>query len=221
METVHNAIKRIIDMDPNIELLSFYKSYPISIKANIKSFENGNLLITVSPPGSVCLYQNKMTILLSNNLHDAIRARVVRFDIGEENAELTNLAYIGPGIGRRMIVRVQPGESLPVILERGGMVLRGSIADISLNGIGVLVTNPIVKKEDIFKVNIRLPDGELSVPGKVVEVTPLAGINRLAMKFTANNKEIALILKYISKRRLELHDEVQRLFDKVYKTAKA
>jgi hypothetical protein len=99
------------------------------------------------------------------------------------------------------------------------MVIQGSIADITLNGIGVLVTNPIIKKEDLFTVNIHLPEGEFSVPGKVIEVTPLIGLNRLAIKFTANNKQIALILKYISKRRLELQDEVQQLFEKVYKTA--
>jgi hypothetical protein len=220
METVQNAIKRIMVTDPNVDLLSFYKSYPISIKATILSYENGNLSLTVSPPESVCLYQSKIAILLSNNLHDAIRAKVVRFEIGSEKAELTSLAYIGPWIGRRMIVRVQPGQSLPVILERDGMVIRGSVADITLNGIGVLVTNPIVKKEDLFTVNIQLPEGEFSVPGKVVEVTPLTGFNRLAITFTANNKQIALILKYISKRRVELHDEVQHLYEKVYKTAK-
>ena len=221
METVQNAIRRIILSDQDIELLSFYKSYPISIKAKIQSFEAGNLIVSVYPPGSVCLYQNKSTILLSSNLHDAIRAKVVRFNSGDETVELSNLAYVGPWTGRRMIVRVQPGPSLPVLLERGGMEIHGSVADISLNGLGVFVTNPIIKKDDLFTIKIQLPDGELVVPGKVIEVTQLTGMNRLAIKFTAKNKEIALILKYISKRRSELNDEVQRLFEKVYKTAKA
>jgi hypothetical protein len=220
METVQNAIKRIIHTDPNVELLSYYKSYPVSIRSNIQSFENGVICLTVNPPGSVCLYQNKTAILLSNNLHDAIRARVVRFEIGEGRAELSNLAYIGPWVGRRMIVRVQPGQSLPVSLDRDGMVIRGRVADISLTGIGVMVTNPIVKKEDHFTINIQLPEGNFSVPGKIVEVTALIGFNRLAIKFMANNKQIALILKYISNRREELQTEVQQLFDKVYKTAK-
>jgi hypothetical protein len=100
------------------------------------------------------------------------------------------------------------------------MVIRGSIADISLTGLGALVTNPIVKKEDLFTVKIQFPDGEFTVPGRVVEVTPLSGLNRLAIKFTANNKQIALILKYISNRRQELNVEVRQLFEKVYKTAK-
>jgi hypothetical protein len=221
METVQNAIKRLIEVDPNIELLNFYKSYPISIPAKICSFTDGNLLLDVTPPGSVCLYQNKTTILLSNNLHDAIRARVVRFDIGAGKAALTNLAYIGSWVGRRMIVRVQPNQAIQVELERGDMVIRGNIADISLNGMGVIVTNPIVKKDDLYHLRVQLPDGELSVPGKVVDVTPLAEAYRLAIQFMPNSKEIALILKYISKRRLELHDELQRLFDKVYKTARA
>jgi len=221
METVQNAIKRLIDTDPNMELLNFYKSYPMSIKAKIISFENGHLLLSVYPPGSVCLYQNKTTILLSNNLHDAMRARIEHFNIGEETALMSNLAYIGPWIGRRMIVRVQPSQPIPAILDRGGYVIRGNVADISLNGIGILVTNPLVKKEDLFQVNIQLPDGELSVPGQVVEVTPLPSNNRLAIKFTANSKEIALILKYISKRRMELNDEVRQLYEKVQKMAKA
>jgi hypothetical protein len=221
METVINAIKRLILTDPSVELLNFYKSYPMAIRAKIITLENDNLTLSVSPPGSVCLYQNKTTILLSNNLHDAIRARVVHFDISAEKVELSNLGYISSWIGRRMIVRVQPGQAIPVTLERGGMVIRGNMADVSLNGMGVVVTNPIVKKEDSFQISVQLPEGDLSLPGRVVEVTPLTAANRLAIKFTANSKEIALILKYISKRRMELQDEVQRLYEKVFQTARA
>jgi hypothetical protein len=220
METVQNALKRIINVDPNVDLLSFYKSYPITIKARIVAQEVDTLSLRVFPPGSVCLYQNKNAILLSNNLHDAIRSRVVRFDIREEKADLNNLAYIGSWVGRRMILRVQPGQALPAVLERDGMAIRGNVADISLTGIGVLVTNPIIKKEDLFTVTIPLPDGKIIAPGKVVEVTPLSGYNRLAIHFTANTNQIALILKYISKRRLELHEEVQRLYEKVYTAAR-
>lgn len=219
METVQNAIRRLINTDPAVELLNFYKSYPVSINASILAVENGNLKLSVSPPGSVCLYQSKNTILLSNNLHDAIRARVVHFDIREEKVELSNLAYIGPWIGRRMIVRVQPNSPMTATLERGEMTIRGNIADISLNGVGLVVTNPTVKKDDEFRVSISFPDGGLSAQGKVVEVTPVTDAYRLAVKFTANPKEIALILKFISKRRTELQEEVQRLYDKVYRTA--
>jgi hypothetical protein len=215
METIHNALNRLISTDRSIELLNYYKSYPVPIQGEIFSFSSGILTVIVSPPISVCLYQNKATILISQNLQDAIHAKVLHFDIDEGKVNLCNLSFMGSWIGRRMLVRVQPAQNMPVLLERDNLVLRGTVADISLNGAGILVTNPLVKPGDEFSITIDLPNGDLSVKGKVVDITPLNNIVRLSMMFLPTGTDIALVLKYLTSRRAELHKEVQALYSKV------
>jgi c-di-GMP-binding flagellar brake protein YcgR len=120
-----------------------------------------------------------------------------------------------------MIVRVQPEHPIDVAMKKGEMSIRGQIADISLNGIGVVVTNPVVKKDETYEVQIPLPDGTLTIPGRVVNVIPMTGTNRLSVKFTANSRDVALILKYISNRRIEIETEIKRLYDRVFQAAKS
>jgi hypothetical protein len=222
MEPVLTVLTHLLNTDPEIELLNFFKSYPISIRAKLIAVDaQGNASARVTPPGSVCLYQNKTTILLSNNLPEAVRARVNRFDILEGIVSLNSFSYMGSWTGRRMLVRVQPSHPIGVILEKEDLLIRGQAADLSLNGVGVVVTNPIVKKEDIYKVHLALPSGEIILPGTIIDVIPLTGKNRLSVKFSANSRDIASILKYISGRRTEIQSEVEHMYEKVYQTARA
>jgi hypothetical protein len=222
MDPVLIALAHLIEVEPEIELLNFFKSYPITIKAKILKLDpNGTAYVKVLPPGSVCLFQNKSTTLLSNYLADAVYARIMRFDIVDGIAVLGSFAYLGPWSGRRMIVRVQPSEPIPVELKREDLTIRGQAADISLIGMGVTITNPIVKKDEDYKVHVAFPSGEIVLNGTVLDVITGNDSNRLSIKFAANSRNIAFILDYISERRVEIQAEVQRLYNRVYQTAKA
>jgi hypothetical protein len=154
-------------------------------------------------------------------LEDAIHAKVLGFDILEGVVTLGSFSYLGSSTGFRRIIRVQPEQSMPVLLRRDDMTIHGSATDLSLTGIGVSITNMNVKKGEAFQVMIVLPSGEISILGKVIQITPQNGKNRLAIKFESNSHNIALIMKYMTGRRMEIQDEIERLYTRVLMTAKA
>jgi len=222
MEPALNNLDYLLRTNPEIELLNFYKSCPISIKAVLVGIETGGMVkVKVEPPGSVCLYQNKTTVLLSPTLTEVIRAKIKRFDIIDGLVYLSDFSYLSAWTGQRMVVRVQPDHAIHVALEKDGQFLPGMVADISLNGIGVMVENPEFEDNDTFQIHLNLPTGVMVLRGMLVEVIPQDGIYRMGIKFLPNNRDISFLIKYITSRRQEILNEVAALYERVYQTAKA
>ena len=220
MDPVLSDLIHTFEVDPDVELLNFFKSYPVTIRSRMLRVDPAGIVhLRVAPPGSVCLGQNKLTTLISNYLPDGIQANILHFDILEGVTALGNLEYMNPKAGRRMLIRVQPGEFIPVELERGDLLIRGQAVDISLIGMGIIVTNPIIKKNDVYKLRVFFPNGELSLQGSVVNVIPGKGNNRLSMKFIANNRNMAFLLDYVAQRRMEIQAEVKHLYNRAYSSA--
>ena len=222
MEPILGALTNLIQTEPEVELLNHFKSYPLPVFGSILSMDSkGTALVRVSAPGSVCLYHNKTTILVSNALEDAVYAKVIHFDIVEGLVTLGGFSYLGSSSGLRRIIRVQPEQTMPIILQREDLTIKGFATDLSLTGVGVTVTNRIIKKGDSFQVLISFPAGETTIPGSVIQITPQNENLRLAIKFTSSSRNIALIMKYMSDRRLEIQTEIEGLYAKVLQTAKA
>lgn len=222
MEPALNALDYLLSVNPEIELLNFYKSCPVSINARITAVDpDGIVKVKVSPPGSVCLYQNKTTVLLSATLTEVIRAKIKRFDIVDGFVLLNDFSYLTAWTGQRMVVRVQPDQNIEVTMQSENREIQGVVADISLNGIGVLVEKPDLEDNEILQVDLSLPTGKSALRGMVVETIPQDGIYRMGVKFLSNSRDISFLLKYITSRRLEILDEVAKLYDRVYLTAKA
>lgn len=222
MEPALNALDYLLRVNPEIELLNFYKSCPVSIKAVIIATEPGGFVkVKVFPPGSVCLYQNKTTVLLSTTLTDVIRAKIKRFDIVDGIVSLHDFSYLSAWTGQRMVVRVQPDQAIEVTMQNDTRLVRGMVADISLNGIGVLVENPDIEDNEVIQLHLSLPTGDTVLRGMVVETIPQDGMFRMGIKFVSNSRDISFLLKYITSRRLEILDEVSQLYERVYQTAKA
>ena len=222
MEPVLAALTNLIHTDPDIELLNHFKGYPLPVNGAILSLDlQGTALVRVSAPSSVCLYHNKSTILLSNALEDAVHAKVLRFDIIEGLVTLGGFSYLGASSGLRRIVRVQPEQAMAVLLQQDNLTVAGAVTDLSLTGIGVSVSNRMVKKGELYQVVIALPSGETTLAGKVIQITPQNDKIRLAIKFSSNSHNIALIMKYMTDRRTEIQSEIERLYSRVLLTAKA
>lgn len=222
MEPALNALDYLLRVNPEIELLNFYKSCPVSIKAAIVAMEPGGIVrAKVFPPGSVCLYQNKTTTLLSTILTEVIRAKIKRFDIVDGIVSLHDFSYPSAWTGQRMVVRVQPDQTIEILLRNESRAIHGMIADISLNGIGVLVENPDLEDNEVLQVHLTLPTGETVLRGMVVETIPQDSMYRVGIIFISNSRDISFLLKYITSRRMEILDEVSQLYERVYQTAKA
>jgi hypothetical protein len=222
MEPALNTLDYLLTVNPEIELLNFYKSCPVSINARITAIEAGGVVkVKVTPPGSVCLYQNKTTVLLSATLTEVIRAKIKRFDIMDGIVYLNDFSYLSAWTGQRMVVRVQPDQMIAVTMQGKSQSILGMVADISLNGIGVLVENPELDDNEPLQIHLSLPTGESILRGVVVETIPQDGIYRVGIKFIPTSRDISFLLKYITSRRQEILDEVSQLYMRVFQTAKA
>lgn len=203
----------VLETNREVDLLHFYRSFPIICKGRLLSLEGGKVQVLTQPPGSVCLVHEKTTTILSNRLLEAVKAEIVDFDIKTGIANLGDFEYVGSRLGERMVARVEPKTPYEVRLEKEGLTLRGKLADISISGIGVYVQSSTVKKGELFTAHMALPEGEVTLEVKVLDVSSTPEFFRLAMKFTTNVLDIGLVMRYIRHRRAEIFSEIQDLYN--------
>src|SRR5512134_1610508 len=100
----------VMETGQELDILNFFKSFPITCRARVEKIENNQITLHVQPPGSVCLEDQEQTIILSRGLPEAVRARIVSFDLVTGRLKLDDFSYVGAHFGERMIARVQPDE---------------------------------------------------------------------------------------------------------------
>lgn len=203
----------VLETNREVDMLHFYRSFPIICKGRLLSLEGGKVQVLTQPPGSVCLVREKTTTILSNRLLEAVKAEIIDFDIKTGIVNLGDFEYVGSRLGERMVARVEPKTPYEVRLEKEGLTLRGKLADISISGIGVYVQSSTVKKGELFTSHMALPEGEVTLDVKVLDVSSTPEFFRLAMKFTTNVLDIGLVMRYIRHRRAEIFSEVQDLYN--------
>lgn len=57
-------------------------------------------------------------------------------------------------------------------LEAAGKRITGTLADVSLNGIGVYVQEPAFQRGELLLITLPLPEEQVTLPGRVVNPIP-------------------------------------------------
>jgi len=196
-----------------LDILNFYMSFPITCRARVERIENDVVVMKVQPPGSVCLLDEPETIVLSRGLPEAIRGSILSFDLPGGILRMKDFTYVGSHFGERMIARVQPEDIIHLEVVEGDVTHQGTLVDVSLNGVGVYIKTKL-QKGQIVHLNIPLPEGKVSLPGKILNVSDAPdNQHRLAIGFTRNAQEIAIIMRYIRDRRKEILDDIERMYE--------
>jgi hypothetical protein len=217
LDPIINDLRYVMETRQELDILNFYKSFPVTCKARVESIEHDGALLKVEPPGSVCLEDQEQTIVLSRGLPEAVQARVVAFDLPSGELRLDNFAYVGPNFGERMITRVQPGETINVGLQvdESQPPVSGTLVDVSLNGVGVTVPGATFQRGEVVDLTLPLPEGQVTLPGKVLNLTETPGQPvRLSIGFTRNAQEIAMVVRYVKSRRTEILAEVEAMYQR-------
>jgi len=210
----------VMETSQELDILNFHKSFPITCKARVESIGSDGVTLKVQPPGSVCLESQEQTIVLSRGLPEAVRARIVSFDLLSGKLKLADFGYVGSHFGERMIARVQPDGEVPVEIEAGDLQSTGELIDVSLSGVGILVSESNFQRSQLIEITLPLPEGQVSLPGKVLNISESRGKHRLSVGFTRNAQEIAVIMRYIKDRRTEILAEIEQMYQHAY-TAKS
>ena len=214
VDPIINDLQYVKDTGQELDILNFHKSFPITCKARVESVDDRGVTMIVQPPGSVCLEKQERTIVLSRGLPEAVNARVVEFNLLTGRLRLADFGYVGTHFGERMIARVQPEGNVPVELEQGDLKLSGDLVDVSLSGVGITIPQEVeVQKGQMLQITLPLPEGKVTLPGKVLNASPSGAKTRLSIGFTRNAQEIAIIMRYIKDRRSEILAEIEQMYN--------
>lgn len=206
----------VMETSQELDILNFHKSFPITCKARVESIGTDGVLLKVQPPGSVCLELQENTIILSRGLPEAVKARIIEFDLLTGTLKLADFGYVGSHFGERMIARVQPEGTIPVDIEVANSKYSGELVDVSLSGVGVWVSEGNFQPGQLIQVSLPLPEGRVTLPGKILNIADTQNKRRLSIGFTRNAQEIAIIMRYIKDRRTEILAEIERMYQQAY-----
>jgi hypothetical protein len=212
-------LQYVMETSQELDILNFHKSFPITCKARVETIERDVVVLQVEPPGSVCLESQEQTIVLSRGLPEAVRARIVFFDLVNGALKLSDFSYVGSHFGDRMIARVQPEDPINVELEINEEKSTGTLVDVSLSGVGVFVAEANFSRGQLLQLTLTLPEGKVTLPGKILNATEaLNNQTRLSIGFTRNAQEIAVVMRYIKDRRIEILNEIEHMYERSYRS---
>jgi hypothetical protein len=211
-------LQYVMETSQELDILNFHKSFPITCKARVDTIDRDVAVLKVEPPGSVCLESQEQTIVLSRGLPEAVRARIVSFDLVKGALKLSDFSYVGSHFGERMIARVQPEDTVSVEIDANDEKYSGTLVDVSLSGVGVITNENILHRGQLLQLTLPLPEGKVTLPGKILNTNEAPdGMFRLSIGFTRNAQEIAVVMRYIKDRRIEILNEIEHMYERSYR----
>jgi len=212
-QQILSDLQLIMETDQNFDLLTTYKGVPFTFKAKVQSIEGGQAHIKTAEPTMVCLEHEKKIKLLGSDYFDPSVAEVCSFDILNGLAVLQNFSYLGAKLGERMIVRVEPKDSIEVEIATNDKTTLGVLADLSLSGIGVRISyldyHSTLKPGTVVQLSLGLPKGPIHPSGTVLSVAKIVGNYRLSVRFKEGEPHRPAIFHYLVDRRAEIEQELK------------
>jgi len=176
-------LRRAVSQPEKVSLLNTYSALSISYSAQeIHVQDNNAVLVKVDQMQILCMSREKGTYLRSEFLPGLVQAQVAEVDFTSNRALLTNFTYDRADLSRRQQIRVEPRQTIIGLfyIDDENKHIVCQIADISLDGIGIFVT-----EDDIFPgkltigmnitLHFRLPierDDELNTIYKSIPYSP-------------------------------------------------
>ena len=201
------------------DLMNMFKGIPLVYKATLLALDNDSVKFEVEPPSSVCLNWESHTIILDDRNTNAIRARVIEFDVIKGIVHLDDLGYFDRGMSHRTSVRVESEEPIPATIIRGEESVSAVVIDVSLTGFGIRVPTPskvALNLNDYVRVSLKMMELLVAPRGTIVNIRKENGFNRLAFRFAEDVTIPVAIARYVIHRRAEIHREIRNAYYTAY-----
>jgi hypothetical protein len=168
----------------------------------------------------ICAALEGCVHLHSSLLPKPVKAKVRDLSVRQGMFSLTDFAYIDGDWKDRLHERVQPEEPTYVSLHYRGMIIRASMLDISIRGMGVLVCNSEEQELDFHPNSSVCTDFETSptfrwakLGGAIHYQHKLSkSIARLGIRLYPKIEQARQMEKYISKRKVEIMEELNQAY---------
>ncbi len=206
--------KRVARAKAEVELLNVYKGLPIIYKAVVEKVESDTVVVRVPTYEAICLTLTSRLTVLSQMLEEAVNANVLAADVPHGAATLGHFRYATGQVGDRMTLRAEPKDPLAVHLTGGGRALAGTLADLSVNGAGVLVAKDLaegLRPRAVVRLHLPLPLTTLDLAGVVRYVRSAPAVSRVGMTF-APDAHLRAVFDYLNHRRSEILHELRDLY---------
>lgn len=159
-----DLLRRVANAEAEIRLLNVYQGIPIAFPAAIVYVGQNSITVKTERYQLVCLYHERQTYVQYPGFPAVIRARVERLEPQTLQTILTEFEYTREGIGERRQIRVWPKEGVTgeLYLPERVEPIKGELADISLDGMGIYLTDGeyyanLFRQGRKVVVSLRLP----------------------------------------------------------------
>jgi hypothetical protein len=208
-------LRNKVGFNQTIDLLNYHKGVPVIIHGKIHEIRQESILFKVEPPDSICLSWDDHTLILRDSFISGIQGQILEFDLQSGIAELGDFAYSDRGFGERAMVRVEPEEVIEASLISDEISIPCTIIDLSLNGFGIRTeskeTTNLIRAQDIT-VKLSILDQKIEISGTLLAIFPKPDYFRLAVSFSQETPDYALITRYITQRRAEIRQEIKAAY---------
>ena len=228
------VFRQIASEGRKVRLLNLYKGIPISYAASILNIGEASVTVRTEKIQLVCMYRAKETFIQNVRFPHLVRAGVVLVDAEKINAMLTNFSYQPERIGDLTQVRIQPGQTIPsvVVSEQMESQISGELADVSLDGVAVMVHEPTFapgcRLGDNVNIQVQLPrllmhdqggeDVALELHGVIANVKSglPGGKCRIGIELSEEDTPArAALAHFVTQRQTELLREIRSIYELV------
>jgi hypothetical protein len=216
---IQATLRSLVEKGEKLEMTTIYKG--VFITQKIGKLEINDDCVHFRPPHQICFIEpNQRIYLHHDSLSKSIVTSVSGIDLTAGIVTSTNFKTIDHCWKVRKNDRVQPKQPLRAILSIAHWSVSASVADISINGIGLLIYGMANKGLDIhpnqsIQTGIRLPGTNmpLSLSGTVVRMNQIgnSAMVSLGIETYPNEKQSRQLKSYISSRQSEIMDELSQI----------
>ncbi len=192
----------------DISVIIFYKAMPIVCKSEILYVEE--LFVRIKTHHIKAFSIGDEVYLKHKKIPHSIASRITNINVFDFQIEVEIIGFIDPPQDKRQHVRVVPEEPLPVTISVNNWETTGTMADISVGGIGIFIKDKdALKKLDKVKVSFNLRKGNIEVEGSIRYVEPHEDMFRVGIKYNLNMIQEEIVNDYIMERQFEILKELK------------
>ncbi len=214
LNIILHGIKRIIDAEKEVQVVSFYKGVPVVCKGFI---EDLFLEKFIKLQMENCRYknfyiQNSTVYIKSDEFPSFVKTQVKDADIRTNTIKLKLISFEKVPELKRKYIRVVPEEDIFVKIYTNNIDLIGKITDISIGGCGILIGDlpeDKIKIGDKVKLSFKIKNRPINVFGIVRNINEEGQFYKLGIEFIHKDKSEELISEYVVKRQFEIIKELK------------
>jgi hypothetical protein len=198
---------------------SVYKGIILTETVQVLSSAPGRLIVR-SPDLMLCfnLCLKDRVLIYNRALGEFIHARMVAIDMERGRLELADFSLTGTHWYERQADRVQPRQPVYVLGENRRTLLRASLNNLSVGGLGIVIydddqeKNIPLERDATMQLTLQLPDSDkrLDVKGKVVYQQQVGSLDLVGMQLMCRSAQQKRIDCYVIERKAEIMAELER-----------